>query len=103
MKGIQLKNYEPEIETVRDSDGKIVRGLKTGDILRQNQALILLLHKGELKESPCTGCGIGDMLLDSDPLYWRTEIREQLEMDGQKVDRVETGSDGITIEAGYRE
>ena len=43
------------------------------------------------------------MLLDSDPLYWRAEIREQLEMDGQKVDRVETGSDGITIEAGYRE
>ena len=41
------------------------------------------------------------MLLDSDPLYWRTEIREQLEMDGQTVNSIEIGNDSITIDANY--
>ena len=85
MRGIQLTNYEPDIQVKRGKDGKIANGFVVGDTLRQNQALILLLHKGELKEWPAVGCGISDMLLDNDPIYWRTIIREQLEMDGQKV------------------
>lgn len=75
--------------------------LQIGDILRQNQALILLLHKGELKERPAVGVGISDMLLDNDPIYWRTSIKEQLEMDGQKVDSVKIMLDGIQINATY--
>ena len=31
--------------------------LALGDTLRQNQALLLLLHKGELKERPSVGVG----------------------------------------------
>lgn len=75
--------------------------LQIGDILRQNQALILLLHKGELKERPAVGIGISDMLLDNDPIYWRTSIKKQLEMDGQKVDSVKIMLDGIQINATY--
>lgn len=75
--------------------------LQTVDILQQNQALLLLLHKGELKERPAVGVGISDMLLDNDPIYWRTSIKEQLEMDGQKVGSVKIMRDGIQIESTY--
>ena len=75
--------------------------LQTVDILQQNQVLLLLLHKGELKERPAVGVGISDMLLDNDPIYWRTSIKEQLEMDGQKVGSVKIMRDGIQIESTY--
>ena len=101
MRGIQLTNYEPDIQVKRGKDGKIANGLVVGDTLRQNQALILLLHKGELKEWPAVGCGISDMLLDNDPIYWRTIIREQLEMDGQKVNSVKITTTGINNDATY--
>lgn len=76
-------------------------GLVVDDILRQNQALLLMLHKGELKERPAVGVGISDMLLDNDPIYWRTQIKEQLEMDGQRVGSVKITRTGIQIEATY--
>lgn len=101
MNGIQLKDYEPDIRPKRGADGKITDGLAVGDTLRQNQALILALHPGELKERPSTGCGIADMLLDNDPIYWRTVIREQLEMDGQKVSKITVTQTGIVVDAEY--
>lgn len=101
MNGIQLDGFEPSVNVRRGPDGRITEGLQVGDTLRQNQALILVLHKGELKERPSTGCGIEDMLLDDDPMYWRSLIREQLEMDGQKVNKVAVTRTGIKIEATY--
>jgi hypothetical protein len=98
MKGIQLTwgaegNYlEPVVK-----NGK----LAVSDSLQQNQALILMLHKGELKERPAVGVGIDDMLLDNDPIFWRTEIREQLEMDGQHVESVKITKTDIQIKATY--
>ena len=41
------------------------------------------------------------MLLDDDVLGWRSEIREQMEMDGQTVNSVEITSDGIVIDSKY--
>lgn len=101
MKGIRLSAWEPEIAVERDADGKIAQGLSIGDTLRQNQALLLTLHQGELKERASVGCGISDMLLDHDPLYWRTLIREQLEMDGQTVGKVKVTRTGIELESSY--
>lgn len=105
MNGILLADAEtqfiPIIEVHRDSTGKIVGGLVVGDILTQNQALILTLHPGELKSNPSVGCGISDMLLDNNPLYWRARIREQLEMDGQQVEHVKVTKSGVTIKATY--
>lgn len=101
MNGMRLSAFEPEMEIRRDEDGLITGGLVVGDTLRQNQALLLALHKGELKELTSAGCGISDMLLGHDPIYWRTEIREQLEMDGQKVDKVRVTKTGIEIESTY--
>ena len=73
-----------------------------GDVLQQNQALILTLHRGELKESPAVGVGISDMLLDHDPLLWRSRIREQLEMDGQTVNDIKITTNGVMIDASYK-
>ena len=98
MKGILLQY---------DADGTALEpiikngSLSTADTLRQNQALLLMLHKGELKENPAVGIGISDMLLDNDPIYWRTLIKEQLEMDGQRVSGVRLTTTGIEIKATY--
>lgn len=102
MIGIQLKDYEPNIQVRRSAEtGKITSGLVIGDILQQNQALILLLHRGELKEKPHVGVGITDILLDHDLQLWKTIIREQLEMDGQKVEHILISKDSISIDAKY--
>lgn len=96
-----MTDFVPDINVKRDADGRIVQGLVVGDILRQNQALILVQHQGELKERPAVGCGIAGMLLDNDPLYWRSLVREQLEMDGQKVVDIKITTTGIAIDAQY--
>jgi len=86
---------------VKDSSGRIVSGLTVGDILHQNQALILLFHKGDLKDDVSVGVGIDRMMLDNDRLSWSREIREQLEMDGQKVKDVTISETTIKIDASY--
>lgn len=101
MTGIQLADFAPLIDIKKDSLGLIQRGLTLGDTLNQNQAIILAMHQGELKERPMMGVGISDMLLDNDPIYWRTTIKEQLEMDGEKVGSVKITRTGIQIEAKY--
>lgn len=102
MNGIQLEqSFDIQIRVERDASGKIAGGLVVGDILAQNQALIINAHKGEFKESPIVGVGISDMLLDHDALAWRTEIREQLEIDGQTVDDVKVTTSEITVDAHY--
>ena len=102
MIGITLTaDYEPRIHLVRDEEGRIIEGLALGETLPQNQALILTLHQGELKEAPAVGCGISDMLLDHRPLFWRARIREQLEMDGQTVHSIKITTTGIHIDARY--
>ena len=101
MTGIQLADFAPLIEIKKDSLGLIQRGLTLGDTLNQNQAIILTMHQGELKEHPMMGVGISDMLLDNDPIYWRTKIKEQLEMDGEKIGSVKITRTGIQIEAKY--
>lgn len=95
--------YDLCMRTVRDADGRIVSGVAIGDTLAQNQALIIGCHQGEFKEQPAVGVGISGMLLDHDPLAWRTRIREQLEMDGQTVDEVAVTRTGIRVRAEYRE
>lgn len=101
MIAIKLNNFEIDVQLKFDNEGKILSGLRLGDTLRQNQALILVLHQGELKERPEIGVGIEDMLLDNDTLYWRSRIREQLELDNQNVDKVRITTGGIEINASY--
>lgn len=101
MKGIQLIDYDIAVDVQRDASGLITSGLVLGDILHQNQALILVLHKGDLKSDVSVGVGIDRMLLDNERLTWTREIREQLEMDGQKVEDVRITGKQIIIKAAY--
>lgn len=101
MNGIQLTDYDLAIKVKRDRYGKITSGLVVGDILHQNQAIILTLRPGELKENASVGVGLGDMLLEHDTMAIRREIRQQLEMDGQTVSSVEVTNKHVTIDATY--
>lgn len=101
MTGIQLTDYDLDVKVKRDSYGRIISGLAVGDILHQNQAVILSIRKGELKENPSVGVGLQDMLLEHDTDAIRREIRQQLELDGQKVAAVSVTSREITIDANY--
>ncbi len=93
MTGIQLNNsYDLDIRS---------GSIRVGDTTYQNQALIIGSHKGEFKEQPAVGVGISDMLLDHNPLAWRQNIREQLEIDGQNVRSVQINKTGVTINAHY--
>ena len=103
MNGMQLgEDYDLVMRVTRDAEGRILSGVAIGDTLAQNQALIIGCHRGEFKEQPAVGAGISDMMLDHDPLAWRTVIREQLEMDGQTVDEVAVTRTGIRIRAEYK-
>lgn len=101
MKGIQLIDYDLAVDVVMDASGRIASGLVVGDILYQNQALILAFQKGDLKEDVSVGAGVERMLLDSDRLAWEREIQEQLELDGQTVESVVVNSKEIIIKARY--
>ena len=101
MKGIQLTDYDIATVIALDGNGKILSGLVLGDILYQNQALILAFHKGDLKADVSVGVGIDRMLLDNERLVWEREIQEQLELDGQKVKYVEITDTEIRINASY--
>jgi hypothetical protein len=101
MTGIQLTDFDLSMDVRRDASGLITSGLALGDILHQNQALILALHKGDLKGGVSVGVGIDRMLLDNERLTWTREIREQLEMDGQKVGAVRITERQIIIKSSY--
>ncbi|MBQ7899364.1 MAG: hypothetical protein IJ307_05875 [Bacteroidales bacterium] len=101
MKGIQLTDYDLAVKVERDSSGKILNGMVVGDVLHQNQAVILSIRKGELKENPSVGVGLADMLLEHDLAAIQNEIRQQLEMDGQKVSMVRVTHQEVIINAKY--
>lgn len=94
--------YDLAIHVKRDAAGKIEQGVETGHTTCQNQALILLIQKGELKLSPLVGVGIGDMVNDNDARAWKREITQQLESDGQRITRLDVGLAGLTLEAQYK-
>ncbi len=101
MKGIQLTDYDIAVKVKRDKFGRIESGLIVGDILHQNQAIILTMRKGDLKENPSIGVGLPDMVLEHNLMAIRNEIRQQLEMDGQTVNEVKVTSNSVTIDANY--
>lgn len=101
MKGIQLTDYDIAVKVKRDRFGRIESGLIVGDILHQNQAIILTMRKGDLKENPSIGVGLPDMVLEHNLMAVRNEIRQQLEMDGQRVNSISVTSAAVQIDANY--
>lgn len=97
------------IEMAKDRDilmsnGDVVIGgcdLMIGDTFGQNVSMMLTMEKGELKEYPTMGAGIGTMVADEDRAYWQREIREALKSDGMDVKSVDWRDDGVVIDARY--
>lgn len=92
-----------QVDTERDALGLIAQGLGIGNTTYQNQAIILLAAKGELKEYPTLGVGISDMVNDHEAAGWTREIALQLEADGMTVNSVEINivNNKLLIDAGY--
>jgi hypothetical protein len=103
-KGILLNdNYDLQVAPVRAADNKIISGLVVGNTLYQNQAIILQVQPGEIKEMPVLGVGINDVALDDDFLYWRQRIRKHMELDGQDVNEVRFDlNKKLVIDAAYK-
>lgn len=105
MRGIGIaldENFDLKINPVRDANGMIVSGVVLERTLPQNQAVILMMQPGELKEAPTVGCGIANMINDYDPALWRKKIKMQMEMDGQTIDAINFYSNGkLQIDGQY--
>lgn len=91
-----------DLSVVKDSFGMIIQGLQTGDVTKQNVAIILHMHPGELKEQPTVGVGISNMILDKDYLLYKHKIRQQLDAEGMAVKRLEINGQNIEINASYK-
>lgn len=77
------------------NDIKIENGhIAIGETLPQNEFLLLVMNKGELKEDPLVGVGISDMINDNDILGWKRKIRDGLKADGLTVEQISISSDG---------
>lgn len=85
--GIQL---DDETNDLKIENGHIA----IGETLPQNEYMILMLQKGELKEEPLLGVGISDMLNDNDILSWKRKIRDGLKADGMTVEQISIAKDG---------
>ena len=100
--GIQINgNYDLAIQLRFDLNGKIVSGLVLGDVLYQNQAMLMLAHEGDYKENPLIGIGLPDIVNDNDFEYWTEKIAKQIEADGQKISRLELNEKGLILDAKY--
>ena len=101
--GILLNdNMDLLVEVKRDSNGMITSGLTIGDVTKQNQQIILLAEKGEIKEVPLLGVGIASFLDDDNPSELLREVRTNLREDGQKVKACGFDKEGkLIIVGGY--
>lgn len=89
-KGILLNdNYDVQVNVQRDADGLIAQGFTVGNVLYQNQAVILQVQPCEIKEQVTIGVGISDCLLDNDFLKWRQRVAKHMELDGQIITDVQ--------------
>jgi hypothetical protein len=101
--GILLnKDGELMLDIKRNSEGQITSSLVIGDITGQNLNFLMLAHEGEFKESPQTGVGIEDILLDSDLPLWRRKITEQVENEGMRINSLTVNIDKVNVDAQYR-
>ncbi len=87
---------------IKTEGGKITQGICLGETTPQNQAFILIAHKGDFKENPMLGVGIEDIASDHNFEAWRRAIISALVEDGQWVNSVDVSENGIEVDAKYR-
>ncbi len=87
-----------------DEDGDLL--VQNGDFVvgestTQHQHLLLTTSAGEWKMSPKAGVNINSFLEDDGDIDLATEIREQFEADGMKVNTIQSINDKMYIDASY--
>lgn len=88
-------------DIVKDNDGKVVSDLVIGDITYQNQGIILLASKGEIKEDPTKGVGIHSYLEAHDGEGLAREVRSEFVKDGMTVEKITVNIPSVTTSAHY--
>ena len=56
-----VQNIDLKINVIRDGGGLITSGLVVGNVLRQNQAIIIIANPGEFPFSPTLGVAIDEI------------------------------------------
>lgn len=87
-RGLQLDpaTGDLRINIIRDYPNySISVGAVVGDVTKQNQALIIGLHSGEIKTAPTVGVGISGLTLSHETLLYLHRTRDQIEKDGQHI------------------
>lgn len=69
----------------------------TGDVLTQQQALLLATGEGEWKQSQVTGVGLDAHLLDESALELFRKTRQQFKNDGLTVTRMQKEETNLII------
>lgn len=83
-------------------DLKIENGdFAAGDATQDNQRLLLLAEKGELKHAPLTGVGLRSYLNDDGTREMLREIRRQFVRDGMSVQSLNYVGGKLQFEATY--
>lgn len=93
-----------KVDPILDGEGKILQGLVLGNTQKQNEALILTVNPGEIKNYPTIGVGLGDATLDEtgDLLSFRHDIRRNYAADGLAITKLDLYNlRDIKIEANY--
>lgn len=95
MKGILLtEDLEPLVQN---------GGLVVEDSTFQNQKILILAQKGEIKEYPMRGVGARTFLETETSESLAREIRTEFTIDGMTVNQIKiTESNGIEVEAFYQ-
>lgn len=98
MKALRLIQYADGTVDLETVDGSMA----VGEVLEQNQYLILTSRQGEWKEHPLVGVGIGDMVNDHDLNAWKRAISAALEQDGQRIEKLVLTTERLSVEASYK-
>lgn len=78
-------------------------GFKNMDATAEHQKVLLLAEKGQFKQFPFVGVGIGSFLEDDNPGGMLKEIRKQFELDGMRVRKISITTAGkLELKATYQ-
>lgn len=106
MKGTGIlidDDHDLQIVVKRDTSGLITRGVVIGNVTSQNQELIILTNKGEIKDNPTKGVGVVEFLDDEVPDNLLRAVRTELALDGMEVLKVKFNSNSeLEIDANYK-
>lgn len=103
--GILLNNdFDLDIKVKRNAEGLITSGLVVGNSVYQQQTLLLIANKGEIKHKPLAGVGLNTFLLDdtsNDALF--QEVSSQFSADGMRVFSAEIVEGKMRVDANYED